>query len=169
MTESRLTIRELLKGKENQHLNSLKHCNFTQSLLLFLNDHGISITKEDVSEGEKENYIDRFGSFKYRNTLKIKDQGLKVQMSCLFKNEWEFHFDEIMNPHLEIKDERILDWKSDKSVMVLIDGEMHLLPLAVAEKLDLEEYNNKTVENELKNTILNVVKEYQIKSFIEIK
>lgn len=169
MTEATIFIKQMLTGKENQLLNKLEHCNFKASIIQFFNENDLILEKEDVLEGEKENFIDQNGVFKYKNTVKLKKHGMKIQMSCYFKTSWEFYFEQIMNPHLDIQEERIINRETDKMILVLVGDSKYLIPLSLAEKLDLEECNEKKLDTELKESIICKLKEFEIKKVIKFE
>lgn len=168
-----LKIKEIIEEHKEKVFIQLKHCNFTQAVQLFLKNHGYELEKSDIVEGEKESYIDQYGVFKYKNTIKLKPYDLKMQVSSYFTKEWEYIFDEILSPHVAIKEERIIERNNHDFVLVsYLDEEkkqvMYAVPVSLAEELDLEEFHEKQIEEEVKKEILARIEKYEVKSTLSI-
>lgn len=166
-------IVSLFTSYKEKTFSCIKHCNYNTAVHQFLTHHQLDIEKKDIVEGEKVSYIDRYGVFKYKNTVKIKSLNLKFQISCFHQKEWEFQFDELLPSHLPIADEHIIK-TTEKTVLVsYIDEEkqkkLYAIPVTLAETLDLEEFHEKQLEDDVKKEIFIALEPYQVTHMIQLK
>lgn len=174
MEDIKERVVQLFEEKGKEAFIHLKHCNFEQAVITYLEAHGLVIPKEELVEGEKESYIDSNGVFKYKKTIKFKTQQLKLLISCSFEKEWNFYFEQIMPIHIPIQEKRINYLEDKKFVLVsFVDEEMKTnyfsIPLHLAEELDLEEFHDKDMELKEKQNIWNRVEQFRVLSMIQLK
>lgn len=173
MENKTVCIVNLFKPFEEKTFIRIKHCNYTAAVQQFLTQHQVELEKQDILEGEKVSYIDRYGVFKYKNTVKIKSLNLKFQISCFYQKEWEFQFDELLPAHAPIDKAHIIETKEKTVVVSYMDEEkqkkMYAIPLSLAEALDLQEYHEKNMERDVKKEILIALEPYLITHMMHLK
>lgn len=173
MENTRQVIISLFQPFEEKTFIHMKHCNYIGAFTQFLEQHDITLEKNDILEGERTSYIDRYGVFKYKNVLKIKSLNLKVQISCYHQKDWEFQFDAVLPNHLPIAKERIIETDEKTVFLTYMDEEkqthFYAIPVPVAETLDVEEFHEKNIEIDVKKELLLALEPYKIPSMILLK
>lgn len=139
-------LQDLLIENIGRKIASIDFCNFRMAVINFLEQIDKKINEEDIIEGTKEQYIDQQGVFKYRNTIKIKNEDIKIQVSAHFTTVWDFYLDDILPLHGGIDVSKVLSVFGGELVTVVVEDAIYLVPLKVAEKLDLEMYNMQKVK-----------------------
>ena len=167
------TIQSLVKEFEEKTFIHLKHCNYTEAVKQFFAARDIILEKQDIVEGEKVSYIDQYGVFKYKNTIKIKSMNVKMQISCFHQKDWEFQFDALLPTHLPIEEERVIRL-NEALVFVMYQNEekqkqFYAVPLSLAEQLDLEEFHEKQMDQELKVDVLSALEPYKVNKMLHLK
>ena len=134
----------------------------------FLKQVNVKIPEEDIIEGTKEQYIDQQGVFKYKNTIKFKSEEVKIQVSSHFTTAWDFYLDDILPLHGLIDVGKVLSVNGSELVTVVMGDTIYLVPLKVAEKLDIEMYNMQTVKKIAYVQLSKELEPFKVKESIHI-
>jgi hypothetical protein len=168
MSTKTIKIKEAFKSNGDVPIAKINHSNFKTALKHFFFQNGIEIEDSDYLVGEKESFIDEHGVLKYRNRVRIQSINLKIQLTCLFRREWEFFFEEIISSHVEISNDRLIKTDFPSFVLVRNEETLYMVPSSLAKKLDLEEINDKNIDSLRRKEILNILNQYKIKNWIDI-